>query len=143
MTAAAVRRFRNRGAFLVTIGAAWVGYGLGIICDPRYGTARGLVHITAYVPLRVLGCMWVVCGAVSVLGALLGCARGQATGFLAIATPAAIWGAAFTITWAGGGYPSASGSACGWAGFALGILWVSGMDDPPPRPRTKGVVARE
>ena len=124
----------RRRAFLATLGVAWAGYGIGIILDPRYGTARGLAHITQYVPLNMLGCMWVMCGVLSLIAAALGnCPRVQAAGFSALAAPATLWGTAFTITWANGGYPSALGSVCGWLGFALGILWVSGMDDPLPR----------
>lgn len=124
----------HRRAFLATIGAAWAGYGVGILLDPRYGTARGLAHITRHVPLDALGWMWVSCGLVALAAALLGAGgRVQAAGFSALAAPATLWGTAFTITWATGDYPSAVGSVCGWLGFALGILWVSGMDDPLPR----------
>ncbi|ARF75672.1 hypothetical protein B7C62_28015 [Kitasatospora albolonga] len=122
-----------RRAFLITIGLGWAGYGgIGIINNPRYGTSRGLAHITRYVPLDMLGWMWVVCGAVAVVaGLLLACPRWQAAGFVALAAPAALWGAAFTTS-AIGTYPQAAGSACGWAAFAIGILWVSGMEDPLP-----------
>jgi hypothetical protein len=53
-------------------------------------------------------------------------------GFVALATPAALWGAAFAITWARGGFPSAWSGACAWVAFALGFVWVAGMEDPPP-----------
>ncbi|MFJ9573562.1 hypothetical protein [Streptomyces bacillaris] len=122
-----------RRAFLITIGLGWAGYGgIGIINNPRYGTSRGLAHITRYVPLDMLGWMWVACGAVAVVaGLLLACPRWQAAGFVALAVPASLWGAAFTAS-AVGTYPQAAGSACGWAAFAIGILWVSGMEDPLP-----------
>ncbi|MFB8101360.1 hypothetical protein ACFC3O_00735 [Streptomyces sp. NPDC056007] len=130
----AVRRPRSsRRAFLVTIGAGWMGYGgIGIIGNPRYGTSRGLAHITQYVPLNWLGAMWVVFGAVAVLaGLVVACPRIQAAGFVALAVPAAFWGAAFASS-AVGSFPQAAGGACGWAAFAIGIYWVSGMEDPPP-----------
>lgn len=134
MRSAAARRPSRRRAFLVTLGIAWMGYGgLGIVRDPRYGTARGLAHLTDYVSLVSLGWMWVAAGAIAVVaGLVVACPRIQAAGFTALATPAALWGAAFTISWASGGYPAAVGSAFGWVGFALGVLWVSGMDDPLP-----------
>lgn len=122
----------RRGAFLLTLGAAWVGYGQGIAFDPRYGTARGLSHLTRYVSLYALGWGWVVCGVLAVAAALAG-KRWQPFGFAAIALPAGLWGAAFTVTWAGGGYPSAAGSAAAWAGFALSIVWVSGLQERPSR----------
>ncbi|MET9479893.1 hypothetical protein [Streptomyces sp. NPDC006638] len=131
MSAAPAGRWRRR-AFLITIGLGWVGYGTGIVSDPRYGTARGLGHIVRHVTLDTLGWGWVACGLLAVLaGAVAGCPRIEALGFVALATPAALWGAAFTITWAGGGFPSAWSSACAWVAFALGILWVSGMDETP------------
>ncbi|MEU3836151.1 hypothetical protein [Streptomyces microflavus] len=130
----AVRRPRSpRRAFLVTIGLGWAGYGgIGIIGNPRYGTSRGLAGLTQHVPLNVFGWMWVACGVVAVVAGLLAaCPRWQAAGFVALATPAALWGAAFTGA-AVTSYPQAAGSASGWAAFAVGILWVSGMEDPLP-----------
>ncbi|MFD6202010.1 hypothetical protein ACWCQF_14845 [Streptomyces rubiginosohelvolus] len=50
---------------------------------------------------------------------------------MALAVPAALWGAAFTAA-AVGSFPQAAGSAFGWAAFALGVYWVSGMEDPLP-----------
>lgn len=128
-------RLGRRGAFLLTLGAAWVGYGYGIASDPRYGTARGLSHITKYVPLEALGWGWVACGVLAMAAAAAGL-RWQPLGFAAIGLPAGLWGAAFTVTWASGGYPSAWGSAAAWCGFALSIVWVSGMQE---RPRTSEV----
>jgi hypothetical protein len=126
----------RRAAYLVTIGLGWTGYGTGIVVDPRYGTARGLVSITRYVPLNVLGWLWVAAGVLAVVAGLtLRCPRWQAAGFTALAVPATLWGAAFTSAWARGGYPSASGSAAAWVAMALGIYWVSGMVDPPARKR--------
>ena len=125
--------FSRRRAFLATMGFAWLGYGIGIIIDPRYGTARGLGTVVRYVPLDALGGVWIAAGVLSVMASTAAAyPRVQAAGFTALAMPAALWGTAFTITWAQGGYPSAGGSACAWVGFALGILWVSGMDDPLP-----------
>lgn len=130
---AAVLRVSHRRGFLVTIGAGWAGYGLGIVSDPRYGTARGLGGITRHISLQTLGWVWVAAGIMAVLAGLVAnCPRLQGLGFVALATPAALWGAAFTITWASGDFPSAWSSACGWVAFALGIVWVSGMDDPLP-----------
>ncbi|MFB6948884.1 hypothetical protein ACFCXP_04545 [Streptomyces niveus] len=124
----------NRRAFLVTVGIGWAGYGgLGILLNPRYGTSRGLDHITQYVSMTLLGWGWVVLGTLAVLaGFIVRCPRIEAAGFVALAMPAALWGTAFltaTVT----GYAAAIGSACGWLGFAGGVLWVSGMDDPLPR----------
>lgn len=123
----------RRRAFLATVGVGWLGYGIGIVLDPRYGTARGLGEVVRWVPLDALGGVWIGAGLLAVVASLLtACPRVQAAGFSALATPAALWGASFTITWAQGGFPSAGGSACAWVAFALGILWVSGMDDPLP-----------
>lgn len=122
-----------RRAFLVTLGAGWTGYGaIGILADPRYGTSRGLADVTRYVPMDVLGWLWVAAGAVAVTAGLLAhCPRVQAAGFAALAAPACLWGAAFTLS-AFTSYPQAAGSACAWVAFAVGIYWVSGMDDPLP-----------
>ncbi|MCX5326263.1 hypothetical protein [Streptomyces sp. NBC_00120] len=130
-----MHRLGRRGAFLVTLGAAWIGYGYGTVSDPRYGTAQGLSDVTKYVPLEALGWGWVVCGALGVVAALGGL-RWQPFGFAAISTPAGLWGTAYTVTWASGGYPAAWASAAAWCGFALSIVWVSGLQECP---HSKGV----
>lgn len=131
---AAARRWRRR-AFLATIGAGWTGYGaVGVLSDPRYGTSRGLGVITDRIPMSVLGWVWVICGILAVLaGVAPRVPRLQTVGFTALATPAALWGTAFLIATVSGSYPKGGGSASGWLAFALGIVWVSGMDDPPTR----------
>ncbi|MFH9012550.1 hypothetical protein ACH4C6_14320 [Streptomyces sp. NPDC017943] len=133
--AAAVRRFSHRRAFLVILGCGWAGYGgLGIIDQPRYGTARGLADLTRHVPggLDTLGWMWVVCGAVAaVAGLLTACPRAQAAGYVALAVPGGLWAGVFAAA-AASTYPPAVGSACGWGAFTLGVVLVAGMDDPLP-----------
>ncbi|MFG3048152.1 hypothetical protein ACGFZR_24870 [Streptomyces sp. NPDC048241] len=130
----------RRRAFLTVVGTGWALYGgLGIIGQPRYGTARGLADITRYVPLDVLGWVWVACGAVAaVAGLLAGCPRAQALGYAALAVPAGLWAGAFAAA-AATTYPAAVGSACGWGSFTIGVVLVSGMDDPlPPYLRKAG-----
>ncbi|MEU5091734.1 hypothetical protein [Streptomyces sp. NPDC021356] len=123
----------RRRAFLVTLGAGWAGYGgLGILGDPRYGTARSLASLTQRVPLTVLGWMWVVLGVLALLsGLVVNCPRVQAAGFAALAVPAGLWAGSFAVA-AATTYPAAVGSACGWGAFTIGVVLVSGMDDPPP-----------
>ncbi|MFF5759687.1 hypothetical protein ACFY7A_30165 [Streptomyces longwoodensis] len=130
----------RRRAFLVTVGLGWAGYGgLGIVGNPRYGTARGLADITKYVPLDVLGWTWVALGLLAAFaGLLVGCPRVQALGFVALAVPAGLWAGAFAAA-AATTYPEAVGSACGWGAFTIGLVLVSGMDDPlPPHLRKRG-----
>lgn len=129
--AAARRPVSRRRAVLVAGGLGWAAYGyFGIIGNPRYGTSRSLDFLTRYVSLSALGWGWVACGlAAAAIG--LASARGQHIGFAALAVPAAVWAAAFTIS-AAQGYGPASGSAAGWVSFAIIITCVSGMEDPLP-----------
>ncbi|MFE2353050.1 hypothetical protein [Streptomyces parvulus] len=133
--AVARQAFSRRRAFLVAIGLGWAGYGgLGIIGQPRYGTARGLADLTRHVPggLDTLGWMWVTTGLLAtVTGFLVACPRMQALGYVAIAVPAGLWAGVFSAA-AASTYPPAVGSACGWGAFTIGVVLVSGMDDPPP-----------
>ncbi|MEU5769788.1 hypothetical protein ABZ782_28125 [Streptomyces asoensis] len=131
--AAARQAFSRRRAFLVTVGLGWAGYGgLGIVNQPRYGTARGLADLTRHIPLDVLGWMWVACGLVAALaGLVVDCPRVQAAGFTALGFPAGLWAGVFAVA-AAGTFPPAVGSACGWGAFTIGVVLVSGMDDPPP-----------
>lgn len=131
--AAARRRpFSRRRAVLVTLGAGWFGYGwLGILLNPRQGTTQLLGDITRWVPMTVLGWVWVVAGLVSVAaGATVSCPRIQAAGYAALSAVAGLWAAAFTIAIPDS--PTASGSACIWVSIALAVVWVAGMDDPAP-----------
>ncbi|MFB6787703.1 hypothetical protein ACFCWT_13605 [Streptomyces olivaceus] len=125
--------FSHRRAFLVTVGLGWAGYGgLGIIGQPRYGTSRGLADVTRYVPMDALGWLWVACGLLAVLaGLVVGCPRIQSAGYVALGVPAGLWSGAFAAA-AASTYPAAVGSACGWGAFTIGVVLVSGMDDPPP-----------
>jgi hypothetical protein len=132
---AARAAFSHRRAFLVVVGLGWAGYGgLGIVGQPRYGTARGLAELTRHVPggLNTLGWMWVACGAVAALaGMLVNCPRVQALGYVMLAVPAGLWAGVFSAA-AASTYPPAVGSACGWGAFTIGVVLVSGMDDPLP-----------
>ncbi|MER5882727.1 hypothetical protein ABT160_02745 [Streptomyces sp. NPDC001941] len=129
----------RRRAYLVTLGLAWAGYGaLGMIGNVTYSRSRGIAELTRWVPIDVLGWGWVALGLLAVLAAVPArCPRVQAMGFAAVSTPAALWGTAFAYS-AATGFDGAAGGACGWLGFALGTLWVSGMEDPPPRHLRKG-----
>lgn len=131
--AVARQAFSRRRAFLVTVGVGWAAYGgLGIINRPRYGTSRGLADVTRYVPMDALGWMWVACGlAAALAGLVVNCPRIQALGYAALAAPAGLWAGAFSAA-AAGPYSEAIGSACGWGAFTIGVVLVSGMDDPPP-----------
>ncbi|MGW2261459.1 hypothetical protein ACWCXE_27195 [Streptomyces sp. NPDC001780] len=126
------RLFSRRRAVLITLGAGWAGYGaLGILGNPRGGTDRMLEDITRHVPLHVLGWLWVAAGIVALAaGLVVRCPRVQAAGYAALAAPAGLWAGAFTL--AVPRFPTASGSACVWVAIAVGIVWVSGMDDPLP-----------
>lgn len=133
MWGAARPPFSRRRAFLVVLGLGWAGYGgLGIVGQPRYGTARGLADLTRHVPLDALGWMWVVLGLLAaVCGVLVGWPRLQALGFTALGVPAGLWAGVFAVA-AASSFPQAVGSACGWGAFTVGVVLVSGMDDPPP-----------
>ncbi|SES47730.1 hypothetical protein SAMN04487983_106514 [Streptomyces sp. yr375] len=124
--------FRAHRAFLVVIGLGGAGYGgLGIVGNPRYGTARGLADLTQHIPLDALGWMWVACGLLAAsCGLVVNCPRVQALGLTALGVPAGLWAGVFTAA-AAGPFPPAVGSACGWGAYTIGVVLVSGMDDPP------------
>lgn len=137
MWGAAARRWQvsRRRAFLVVLGIGWAGYGgLGIINNPRYGTARGVDDLARLIPggLDTLGWMWVVLGVGAALaGLVVNCPKVQAAGYAALAVPAGLWAGLFA-TAAATTYPEAIGSAWCWGAFTIGAVIVSGMDDPPP-----------
>jgi hypothetical protein len=82
--------------------------------------------------------MWVVCGLVAaVAGLLVNCPRVQALGYVTLAVPAGLWAGVFSVA-AASSFPPAVGSACGWGAFTIGVVLVSGMDDPLPPYLRKG-----
>lgn len=120
-----------RPVALIAVGIGWMVYGRGIIADPRYGTARGLVDITQYVPLSVLGWVWVGCGLVAVgAGLCRGYDRWQPAGFTALAMPAFLWGLGFVRAWVDGGPASTSGAAGAWMGIAVLVMVAAGLAEP-------------
>ncbi|MFD7428397.1 hypothetical protein ACFV6Z_15315 [Streptomyces sp. NPDC059818] len=135
---AAARSVSRRRAVLVTLGAGWLGYGaLGILINPREGTTALLGDITRWVPMAVLGWLWVVAGAVGIVaGLVVSCPRVQAAGYAALAALPGLWAAAFTLAISDA--PTASGSACIWVAIAVAVVLVAGMDDPLPPHMRKG-----
>ncbi|MEU1219237.1 hypothetical protein [Streptomyces microflavus] len=129
----AARGVSRRRAVLVTFGAGWCGYGaLGILANPRQGTTELLSEITRWVPMTALGWVWVTAGAIAIgAGLVARCPRIQAAGYAALASVAGLWAAAFSMAIPQS--PTASGSASIWVSVAVGVVWVSGMDDPLPR----------
>ncbi|MFD6531594.1 hypothetical protein [Streptomyces sp. NPDC060184] len=123
----------RRRAVLVVLGAGWAGYGaLGILASPRAGTSDLLAEITRWVPMPVLGWLWVTAGTVAIgAGLVTNCPRVQAAGYAALAAVAGLWAAGFVL--AVPRAPTASGSASIWVAIALAVVVVSGMDDPLPR----------
>lgn len=132
MRAAAGRKISHRRAVLITLGAGWLGYGaVGILSSPRVGTTELLSDITRWVPMTVLGWLWVAAGTIGIAaGAVVSCPRIQAAGYAALAALAGLWAAAFTIAIPRA--PTAAGSACIWVAIAMAVVWVAGMDDPLP-----------
>ncbi|MFK0140729.1 hypothetical protein [Streptomyces sp. S816] len=88
--------------------------------------------------MNILGWMWVACGVVAAFaGLVVNCPRVQAAGYTALAVPAGLWAGAFAAS-AATSYPDGAGSACGWGAFTVGVVLVSGMDDPlPPQLRKR------
>ncbi|MFE9851143.1 MULTISPECIES: hypothetical protein [Streptomyces] len=123
----------RRRAFLVVLGAGWCSYGAaGVLANPRAGTGELLAEITRWVPMPVLGWLWVTAGAVAIgAGLASNCPRVQAAGYAALAAVAGLWAAGFVLAIPRA--PTASGSASIWVAIALAVVVVSGMDDPLPR----------
>ncbi|WP_327180446.1 hypothetical protein OG599_35135 (plasmid) [Streptomyces sp. NBC_01335] len=123
----------RRRAVLVVLGLGWAGYGaLGILANPRAGTSELLAEITRWVPMTVLGWLWVAAGTVALgAGLVTNCPRVQAAGFAALSAVSGLWAAAFVLAIPRA--PTASGSASIWTALAVAVVVVSGMDDPLPR----------
>ncbi|MFC8176518.1 hypothetical protein [Streptomyces sp. NPDC057325] len=116
------RRLGYRGAALLICGIAWINYGVGIIVDPRYGTARGVAALTAVAPLAVWGWAWVGSGVLACAASVLRSGRDW-WGWCAAAAMPSIWALAYSGARVLGEYPQGWYSGITWGAFP-GLLAV-------------------
>lgn len=116
-------RARNlRGAALVTCGVGWIIYGYGILGVPRVALNKATEILTSIVPLDCWGYIWMMCGAIAILGSFLRPAL-DFIAFAAAALPPASWAVAFNAAWISGGYPQAWTAIPAWS-VPLVLLYV-------------------
>jgi hypothetical protein len=113
---AALDRFRRRlgwrGTALLACGIPWIVYGLGLMVAPRPGLLRAASVLTAQLGLHCWGVIWMTCGLLSCVAALL--RRGQDQwGFAFAAAPPLVWGLAYLVAAIRGDYREA------WASMPL------------------------
>jgi hypothetical protein len=111
------RRLGWRGTALLCCGIPWIVYGIGLMTTPRAGLVRAASVITALMGLHCWGTVWVLCGGLACVAAILRPGRDQ-WGFALAAGPPLIWSMAYITAAATGGYREA------WASVPLLIAPV-------------------
>ncbi|MEE1814201.1 hypothetical protein PUR59_04095 [Streptomyces sp. SP18ES09] len=116
------RRLGYRGAALLIAGVAWINYGVGLLADPRFGTARGATALVSIAPLAWWGWVWIVTGVASCAASVLRSAKDW-WGWVCAAAMPAIWAVAYTGARMLGEFPQGWYSGVTWAAFP-GLLAV-------------------
>lgn len=93
------KRFGRRGTILGLFGVVWVLYGFAQFTGPesRFGNLGTVV--TTVINSRRWGALWIVCGLVAVVIALMPRRRGDGRGFAALLIPAVGHTATYTLSW--------------------------------------------
>lgn len=120
----------RRGACLMSIGYLEFVYGLAMVAEPLFRVRPGIDVITTFIPGLALGIMWVVFGAMTIIGGLLPTGFDR-HGFRAALPMPMLWGMNYVISVALGQYASGwvSGLAVAsiWFGYVFIVLTASGM----------------
>ncbi len=125
-----LRRPDRRDGFLILIGllALLLGYSYGI-ATVTPGVRAALHTVTLYVPLRLLGYLWIATGIFAVVAALTG--RGQ-RGFAAVVFMPSVWASAYLISWISGDVGRGWVNAALFYALAGAVFCVAGLIDPTP-----------
>ncbi|MCB5167986.1 hypothetical protein LG634_24560 [Streptomyces bambusae] len=124
MLAALWRHLQWRGLALAVAGAGWVTYGIGLLVTDRPGLTAAASPILRVMCLEAWGAVWIACGAICLVTALLRPGR-DAPGFAAAVGPPLIWGLAYVAAAVTGAYEPA------WAsvpvlGVVVVLVWIIG-----------------
>ncbi|MET9096257.1 hypothetical protein ABZX72_29680 [Streptomyces cyaneofuscatus] len=121
------RRVGLRGVGLLIPAVGWITYGVGIAADPRYGVARGVAILTWAMPLSWWAWVWIGCGAIAMVAAVLPAGRDRA-GYIAVVAPPGLWAGAYLLAWITGRYPTAWTTSPAWlvpVGLVLLVAYLT------------------
>ncbi|MFD7884105.1 hypothetical protein ACFV3N_16900 [Streptomyces bauhiniae] len=109
------RRLGYRGAGLLVCGMGWINWGLGLVCDPRYGAMRGAAALTAipHTSIALWGWVWIASGAVCCAASVMSSGKDWWGWAAAVAMPV-VWAAAYTSARALGEFPQGLNSGLTW-----------------------------
>lgn len=93
-------RLGRRGAFLVSLGLAWVAYGFAFLATSRPAAQReGLTVLSRYVSHDAQGFIWLACGIVAVIFGCVWRVGDDQIGFTALIAPSALWSISYFADW--------------------------------------------
>lgn len=106
------RRLGWRGTALLACGIPWIVYGVGLLTTSRPGLVRAASAITGLLAIPGWGIVWVACGVLASVAAVLRPGRDM-WGFAVAAAPPMIWTLAYVAAAITGSYREA------WASVPL------------------------
>lgn len=90
------RRLGHRGAWLITLGALWALFGVGVLIGPEPHTPWAL-HQAIPLPIRAAG--WIITGALAMISGARGRGRSDALGHVALWIMPALRCISYAASW--------------------------------------------
>lgn len=121
----------RRGAFLLSVGLAWVGLGYSILSTPAPpAQVTGLTVILSVMSLHSWGWVWTVSGILGIAFSGVRRVGRDQLGFTALAVPTAAWSAGYLADWLFiGGYPRGWVTATIYAALAASVIIAAGWPE--------------
>lgn len=100
MALRAGRRLGRRGAYLLSMGTAWVAYGAAVLLAPTPpAQVKGLTVLTTALPLDLWGWVWLTAGVVGVAFSPVRTVGTDQIGFTALVIPPTTWALGYLLDW--------------------------------------------
>jgi hypothetical protein len=137
MRAWALRRLNGRrGAFLCLFATVYLLIGYSYLSLPSTAArSTAFRWLPDWFPLTYLGWPWIIAGLIAITSSYAyEPPRSDRAGFSAMTAVPLAWSLMFLLLWLAGFAPTGWISASTYAGFAAGVMVVSGWPNPVPIP---------
>ena len=126
-----MKRLGRRGAFLMSVGLAWVGLGYSILSTPAPpAQVTGLTVILSVMPLHGWGLVWLTAGLIGIACCGVQQVGRDQVGFVSLAFPTAAWSAGYLADWIFiGGYPRGWVTATIYAALTASVVIAAGWPE--------------
>lgn len=118
-----------RGLALLISGISWISYGASLVTQPRYGTVRGISILLDLMCMAAWGGVWIGCGVVCIVYAVVRLGR-DLPGVAAAMAPPLLWALAYALGGASGASGTAWGAVMPWGSHAAMIAIIAYLTRP-------------